>query len=803
MSTSNSVEIAQSDQELVGSNKKKKQFLVLGGLCLVAVLVVAGIVLAVVLVNDSAAKAEPNVDVRDPLTLIDVLTGRLQPKRFNGTWIDETSYHYFDQNQNFITYDAAQNKKTIVVASTGALTTFTEGSTYEFSADKKYILIARHLIKLFRHSYFALWECYDVEKKIMIPVTIKGQQLAFRLVKFSPVNNSMIIVYENNIYYKKTPVAEEIQITTDGNKDIVNGVPDWVFEEEVLSSNSATWFSPDGKKIAFIRFNDSKVPIMSLPVYGPAGDLAFQYPQSLQVHYPKVGASNPVVHLFVVNLDTITAETPKTMHEIVTPVRLRTDKMDHLITSVSWANDNDLISVWMNRVQNQGSIQKCKVSATTPVCQEARNIDATEGWIEFFTAPSFNKEGTEMTYIASHEDYRHVVALDLTNFKLTPRTSGKFVVTEILASNKENNIILFIANTEEDSKVAHIYAIFNNHGAEMNCLTCDLNENYSHYSAEVSTNGAFMVVTSGGPDIPRSDLYALQIDRNNRNVSLKFEGEVENNEELRNMLEGKKTPKTIFDDIKLDNGSISKVLMVVPNDMDEKKEYPVLVQVYGGPDSSMVTNAWTMDWGSFLTSALDIIYVKIDGRGSGLRGDKNLFALYRQLGTVEVQDQVETMSKLKMKHSYLSKNKTAIWGWSYGGYVSAMSLATDQSNVFQCAISVAPVTDWALYDSIYTERYMGLPDEKDNQVGYANARLSKYAENIGANSKQFMLIHGTLDDNVHFQQGMLLSRVLERHDIQFQEITYPDEDHSLAGVRPHLYHSLNRFVDECFQTGQE
>lgn len=654
--------------------------------------------------------------------------------------------------------------------SAGATTTFTEGSTYEFSADKKYILIARHLIKLFRHSYFALWECYDVEKNIMIPVTVKGAQLAIRLVKFSPVDNSLIFVFENNIYYKKSPTDPEIQITTDGNKDIVNGVPDWVFEEEVFSSNSATWFSPDGKKIAFIRFDDSKVPIMSLPVYGGPGDLAFQYPQSLQVHYPKVGAPNPVAHLFVVNLDGITVDSPKVLHEIVTPVRLRTAKLDHLITSVSWANENDLISVWMNRVQNQGSIQKCKVSAAAPVCQEARNLDTTGGWIEFFTAPSFNKDGSEMTYIASHEDYRHVVSLDLTNFKLTPRTSGKFVVTEILASHKESNVILFIANTEEDSKVAHIYAIFNDSGADKMCLTCDLNEKYSYYSAEVSTNGAYMVVTSGGPDIPRSDLYSLQIDRNNKNVSLKHEAEIENNDELRLMLEGKKTPKTMFDDIKLDNGSTSKVLMVVPHDLDVNKEYPVLVQVYGGPDSSMVTNSWTMDWGSFLTSAMDIIYVKIDGRGSGLRGDKNLFALYRQLGTVEVQDQIETMAKLKMKHSYLSANKTAIWGWSYGGYVSAMSLATDQSNVFQCAVSVAPVTDWALYDSIYTERYMGLPDEKDNQVGYANARLSKYADNIGANSKQFMLVHGTLDDNVHFQQGMLLSRVLERHDIQFQEI---------------------------------
>lgn len=534
----------------------------------------------------------------------------------------------------------------------------------------------------------AKWDIYDIENKVTIPITIDGTAKVYSLVKFSPVDSSLIIVYEGNIYYKKSPTDQEIQITTDGSPSIFNGIPDWVFEEEVFSSNSATWFSPDGKKIAFIRFDDTKVPVMSLPIYGTAGDPLYQYPIPFGVNYPKVAAENPHVKLFYVDLSVITNPASVVLSEIPVPARFVTSRFDHLITSVSWANDDEVIAVFMNRVQNKGEITKCTVAASIPVCLAARNLDVEGGWIDFFTAPFFNKEGNMMTYIGSSNGYHHVLSLDLNSFTIRARTSGNFVVTEILNVNKEDNFIIYTANTANDTKAQHIYAVKNEDNAIPHCLTCSPPSSYSYFTAEASKSGNNLVITAMGPDVPQVHMYT--INSSNSVITLTNHVEIQSNSQLRKSLEGKSLPKIVYDKIVLENGSESQVMMMVPNDLDETKKYPMLVEVYGGPDSSSVTNKWSVEWGTYLVSSKNIIYAKIDGRGSGLRGDKNLFALYRNLGTVEVEDQIETASKLHKKYSYIDSTRTAIWGWSYGGYVSGMSLATDESDVYKCAVSVAP-----------------------------------------------------------------------------------------------------------------
>ncbi|KRT81809.1 hydrolase, partial [Oryctes borbonicus] len=225
-------------------------------------------------------------------------------------------------------------------------------------------------------------------------------------------------------------------------------------------------------------------------------------------------------------------------------------------------------------------------------------------------------------------------------------------------------------------------------------------------------------------------------------------------------------------------------------------KYPMVVNVYGGPDSYQVLEKFSVDWGSYLAVNKSIIYATIDGRGSGLKGDKILFSGYRNLGTVEIEDQISVTKQIQQTVAYVDDTRTAIWGWSYGGYASGLALATDKENVFKCGMSVAPVTDWTLYDSIYTERFMGLPTADDNSYGYESAKLlNKYS---GIRDKEYFLIHGTFDDNVHYQQSMLWSKVLEHQDIMFRQQSYPDEDHGLGSVRPHLYHSLENFLDECF-----
>lgn len=581
-------------------------------------------------------------------------------------------------------YDVAEKKVEIIVEESNIA--LLSASTYEFSADKKFILTASKLIKIFRHSFVASWAIYDVDKKETIPVTIGGQNVLISLVKFNPVDNSMIVVYNNNIYYKATPTSEEIQITTDGSKDIYNGVPDWVNEEEVFSSNSATWFSPDGKKIAFLSFNDADVPVMALPIYGEIGNPAYQYPQIFTVNYPKVAAKNPVVKLFYVDLATVATTVVKS--EIPVPSRFLTSQIDHLITSISWATDNNLIVVFMNRVQSQGEIQKCAVSTATPTCSAVLNLDVTGGWVDFFTAPFYNKEGNRMAFIGSSNGYRHVLSLDLSNNQVTARSSGNFEASEILSFNKEQNLIIFAANTVEDHKAKHIYAVKDEANAEKVCLSCNFPATHTYFNAELSKNGNHLAISSLGPEVPETHLYSLNL--NGTNVGLKDQVELISNSELKEALKGRKIPTIKYDMITLDNGSESAVMMILPGDLDESKQHPMIVDVYGGPDSESVTNKWSVEWGSYLASAHNFIYVKIDGRGSGLRGDKNMFALYRALGTVEVEDQIDTAKKLQEKYSFIDPKNSAIWGWSYGGYVSGMSITKDDKDVFKCAVSVAP-----------------------------------------------------------------------------------------------------------------
>ncbi|XP_070507717.1 dipeptidyl peptidase 4 isoform X2 [Chironomus tepperi] len=785
MTTSNSLEtMRQSDQELIGSAKRKRQFLVLGGLCILAIVVILAIVLSVFLVNKSTDEK------LDDIVLDDIIKGKLQPKRFNGTWIDDKSFYYFDVNGDFVIYNAESKNREIRVNTTSSIyERFMSSSSFEFSPDKKYILLTASIIKLYRHSFFASWRIFDIAAGTITDVKISEEDDSpiYRLVKFGPVNSSLIIVDKYNIYYKQSPTSESVQITKDGDLStshkIINGVPDWVYEEEVFSSNSATWFSNDGKKIAFIQFDDSTVPTITLPIYGLPGQ--YKYPELIPVSYPKAGANNPNVKLFYVNLE---GAIPDNLPEIKKPESLQADQ--YLITSVGWANGNDLISVWMNRIQNRGLILKC-ISSNN--CENLLTLDTDEGWIEFFTPPVFNGDGTEMIFIGSTEGYRHIKVLNLNTKAVSNRTSGKYIVTEIVKFNKNNNVIIYTANTEEDIKAQHVYAVKNVNGAKPACLTCKLFDGQSYYSAEVSESGTYLIINSGGPEVPRSDLYTLKIEGDN--IMLADHMEIENNNDYKNLMNRKKVPKKIYDTIKLDEETDASVMMIVPSDLDESRKYPTIVEVYGGPDSSSVSNKYSVEWGTYLSSALDVIYVKIDGRGSGLKSDKHLQALYKNLGTVEVDDQVRTVEKLQAKYPYLDTTRAGIWGWSYGGYVSGMSLMRD-NNVYKCAVSVAPVTDWELYDSIYTERYMLTPN--DNPAAYNVSRMANFVENIPKYNKLYMLVHGTLDDNVHFQQGMVLSRVLERSDIQFKEITYPDEDHSLAGVRPHLYHSLEKFFKDCF-----
>jgi dipeptidyl-peptidase-4 len=243
------------------------------------------------------------------------------------------------------------------------------------------------------------------------------------------------------------------------------------------------------------------------------------------------------------------------------------------------------------------------------------------------------------------------------------------------------------------------------------------------------------------------------------------------------------------------DGFMAPVKMYTPKGLDVTKKHPMILYIYGGPGAQQVSSRWTLGWESYLSSSKDIVYVLMDGRGTGYQSNEYKFQVYRNLGTVEMDDQISVTRQIAQQFDYIDPDRIGIWGWSYGGFNTAMTLERDTGSnpVFSCGISVAPVTSWLLYDSIYTERFMSLPS--DNEAGYNNSVISGI-ENL--RGKKWLLNHGVADDNVHYQHSMLLTRALELADIRFEQHSYADENHSLRGVSRFLYHAMDDFWNRCF-----
>jgi len=313
-----------------------------------------------------------------------------------------------------------------------------------------------------------------------------------------------------------------------------------------------------------------------------------------------------------------------------------------------------------------------------------------------------------------------------------------------------------------------------------------INKNHTHY-----------VHTCLGNGIPEVTLRLIS------DNSIQFV--LEDNHQLYTKLQDKRLPRLLYTSVDLPGGFTAPVKMMLPPGLDEKEQrkYPALVHVYGGPHGHQQVDHrnWGVGWADYLTTSRDIVYIRIDGRGSGYQSDELLFQVYRKLGDLEIKDQITSTRQLLSRYSFLDPNRTAIWGGSYGGYATLMALEQDDGPdpVFSCGISVAPVTNWLQYRSDYTERYMGLPS--DNAEGYKNSSAISRIENL--RHKKLMLNHGVADDNVHNQHTMLLTKALQKADIQYQEHSYPDQDHNLNGYNPttrnrFLYHAMDEFWTDCF-----
>lgn len=305
-------------------------------------------------------------------------------------------------------------------------------------------------------------------------------------------------------------------------------------------------------------------------------------------------------------------------------------------------------------------------------------------------------------------------------------------------------------------------------------------------SASFSKKFSYYTRICNGPGPKTVQIYNLE--------TLTFY-EWENNANLRMSLSKKLRPIRKSLQVPLSSGFVAHARLLLPPDLDENAgvKYPMIVNVYGGPNANQISDGYSAGEENYFVTNRKYIYAFIDARGSGKLGDNNMFQMYKKLGTVEIADQIEVTRYLQEKYQFIDSGKTGIWGWSYGGFTTLHALAQDTINVFKFGLAVAPVTNFILYDSIYTERFMGLNTKEDNMEGYHNTDVSQFVEEF--RNKTLYLIHGNADDNVHYQQSMLLSKALQEADIMFFQQSYPDNNHGLGSVQPHLYHTIDKFFN--------
>ncbi|XP_069878070.1 dipeptidyl peptidase 4 isoform X3 [Dipodomys merriami] len=720
---------------------------VLGAAALVTVITVP-----VVLLNKADDAA---ADSRRTYSLSDYLKNTLRVKSYSLRWISDHEYLYKQEN-NILLFNAESGNSSIFLANSTFDGLGYTISDYSVSPDRLFILLEHNYVKQWRHSYTASYDIYDLSRRQLI--TEERIPNNTQWITWSSEGHKLAYVWKNDIYVKTEPNLPSQRITQNGKEDVIfNGITDWVYEEEIFGAYSALWWSPNGTFIAYAQFNDTGVPLIEYSFYS---DESLQYPETVWIPYPKAGAVNPTVKFFVVNIDSATSPTS---FQITAPTSVI--KGDHYLCDVTWVSEERISLQWLRRIQNYSVMDICdydKSNLTWNCLLAQQHVEtSTTGWVGRFkpAEPHFTSDGNSFYKVISNkEGYRHICLFqkeNRPNQDCTFITEGAWEVVRIEAVT--SNYLYYISNEYKGMPGGrNLYKVQLNDHTKVTCLSCDLNpERCQYYSVYFSKQAKYYQLRCSGPGLP---LYTLHSSSNDKELRV-----LEDNSALDTMLQDVRMPSKKLDFIIL-NETKYWYQMILPPHFDKSKKYPLLLEVYAGPCSQKADAIFRLNWATYLASTENIIVASFDGRGSGYQGDKIMHAIYRRLGTFEIEDQIEAARQFS-KMGFVDSQRIAIWGWSYGGYVTSMVLGSG-SGVFKCGIAVAPVSRWEYYDSVYTERYMGLPTPEDNLGNYKNSTVMSRAENF--KQVEYLLIHGTADDNVHFQQSAQISKALVDAGVDFQ-----------------------------------
>lgn len=629
---------------------------------------------------------------------------------------------------------------------------------YQFDRSEKKLLLATQKEYIYRRSTKAFYYIYDLnENKLTLLSDTTEMKQSF--ATFSSDGTKVAFIRNNNLFLKELSSEKEIPLTRDGQKNIIiNGMGDWVYEEELSLAKAFEW-SGDGTKLAYMRFNESRVKNFTMTYYG---DL---YPEDFQYKYPKAGEDNSLVDIFM--FDQRSGETVK--------LDLG-DNSNCYFPRIYWLpNSTDLIIMKLNR--HQSKMELIRYNSITKV-MDIIFTDENNCWVEVEDDNfCFLDDSKSMLVTSERDGYRHIYKVDFGG-EITQITKGEWEVAEICGVDKKKKLIYYLSN--ESATLNRDLYVINFEGKKKRMITEGKGWN------SVSFNPTMNYYLNVYSDIATPPIYSI---RKNDGSLVRV---LQDNERLQQTIkEYQFVEKELFT-FTTDQQIELNGWMIKPMGFDEKKKYPVLMFVYGGPGSQQVRNAWMgsydLAWYQLLAQKGYMI-VCVDGRGTAGRGDTFKKSVYRQMGKLEAEDQMATARYLKQL-PYIDSDRIGIWGWSFGGYLSSLAMFKGDG-LFKMAMAVAPVTNWRYYDNIYTERFLQTPQE--NPAGYDENSPITYANKLKGN---YLLIHGMTDDNVHFQNAADLTTALIENNKQFEQFFYPNMNHFINGknARYHLYMKLTDFV---------